>query len=160
SVSIPTGRKASGRTPGSGSLSRGRSSRGTVAGSGPRTALSRSRAASRGSSARASSSGSLPPEMPNSETGHASVVLVGEHPLLIRGEAGSGKSRLAWELIECGRSGRLPFVKLVADDRVRMFAAGGRLLAAPPETIRGMIEMRGLGLRRIDYEALALVGLV
>jgi len=98
--------------------------------------------------------------MPNSEMVHASAVLVGEHALLIRGAAGSGKSRLAWELIEAGRCGRLPFAKLVGDDRVRLSVAGGRLLAAPHEAIRGLIEMRGLGPRRLDYEALALVSLV
>lgn len=91
---------------------------------------------------------------------HASAVLVGERALLIRGPAGSGKSRLAWALLDAARTGILAYTRLVADDRVRIFAAGGRLLAAAPETIRGMIEMRGLGVRRVDCEPLALVGLV
>lgn len=91
---------------------------------------------------------------------HASAVLVGERALLIRGPAGSGKSRLAWALLDAARTGILPFARLVADDRVRIFAAGGRLLAAAPETIRGMIEIRGLGVRRVDCEPLALVGFV
>jgi HPr kinase/phosphorylase len=91
---------------------------------------------------------------------HASAVLVGERALLIRGPAGSGKSRLAWALLDAARGGSLPYARLVADDRVRIFAAGGRLLAAAPETIRGMIEMRGLGVRRVDCEPLALVGFI
>ena len=95
-----------------------------------------------------------------SETVHASAVLIGERAALIRGPAGSGKSRLAWALVEAARSGILAYARLVADDRVRIFAAGGRLLAAPPETIRGLIEMRGLGVRRLDCEPLACVGLV
>jgi HPr kinase/phosphorylase len=91
---------------------------------------------------------------------HASAVLVGERALLIRGPAGSGKSRLAWALLDAARAGILAYARLVADDRVRIFAAGNRLLAAAPETIRGMIEIRGLGVRRVDCEPLALVGLV
>ena len=97
---------------------------------------------------------------PTGETVHASAVLVGERAILIRGAAGSGKSRLAWALLDAGRAGIAPHARLVADDRVRIFAAGGRLLAAAPETILGMIEIRGLGVRRVDCEKLALVGLV
>jgi serine kinase of HPr protein (carbohydrate metabolism regulator) len=97
---------------------------------------------------------------PSGETMHASAVLLGEHAVLIRGASGSGKSRLAWGLLEAGRAGSLPYARLVADDRVRIFTAGGRLLAATPETILGMIEVHGLGIRRVDYEPLARVGFV
>jgi HPr kinase/phosphorylase len=97
---------------------------------------------------------------PAGETVHASAVLVGERAVLIRGPAGAGKSRLAWALLEAARAGIVRYARLVADDRVRIFAAGGRLLAAAPTTIRGMIEVRGLGVRRLDCEPLALVGLV
>jgi len=97
---------------------------------------------------------------PSGETVHASAVLVGEHAVLIRGASGSGKSRLAWALLEAGRAGALPYTRLVADDRVRVFTAGGRLLAAAPETIAGMIEVRGLGIRRVDCEPLACIGWV
>jgi HPr kinase/phosphorylase len=91
---------------------------------------------------------------------HASVVLIGERALLIRGPSGSGKSRLASALLDAARTGILSYARLVADDRVKIFAADGRLLAAASETIRGMIEIRGLGIRRVDCEPLALVGLV
>jgi serine kinase of HPr protein (carbohydrate metabolism regulator) len=97
---------------------------------------------------------------PAKETVHASAVLVGERALLIRGPAGAGKSRLAFALLDAARRGILPYARLVADDRVRIFVASGRLLAAAPETIRGMIEASGLGIRRVDCEPLALVGLV
>ena len=89
-------------------------------------------------------------------TVHASCVLVGRSAVLIRGTPGSGKSRLALALIDA-----LPRkARLVADDRVHLFAANGRLLAAAPDAIKGKLELRGLGIRAVDYEPLALVTLV
>jgi HPr kinase/phosphorylase len=95
-----------------------------------------------------------------SPTIHASTVLVGASAVLIRGPAGSGKSRLTLELLLAAHSGRLPFARLVADDRTHVEAVNGRLLARPPATIAGLLEVRGLGLRRLPFEAVAVVGLV
>ena len=95
-----------------------------------------------------------------SETVHASCVLVGARAVLICGPAGSGKSRLALALIDAGRSSRLPFARLLADDRVRLVTAHGRLIASAPETTRGLIEVRGLGIRQMEYEPSAVVGLL
>jgi serine kinase of HPr protein (carbohydrate metabolism regulator) len=95
-----------------------------------------------------------------STTVHASCVLVGRSAVLIRGPSGSGKSQLALGLIEASEQRLLPPARLVADDRVRVFAAHGRLLAAAPEPIRGKIEIRGLGIHEAECEPLALVGLV
>ncbi len=86
---------------------------------------------------------------PQSTTVHASAVLVGARAVLIRGPSGSGKSRLALELIEAGRAGALRLVRLVSDDRVHLQAAGGRLLARPAETLAGLIEVRGAGHLRL-----------
>lgn len=93
-------------------------------------------------------------------TVHASCVLAGRSAILIRGPSGSGKSRLASALIEAGNNGTSPAARLVADDRVHLFAAHGRLLAAAPEAIQGKVELRGLGIRQVECEPLALVGLV
>lgn len=93
-------------------------------------------------------------------TVHASCVLVGRRAVLIRGPSGSGKSRLALALLEASRSGRAPPAWLVADDRVRLRAAGGRLVAEAPESIRGRMEVRGAGIHAAPCEPLALVGLV
>ena len=93
-------------------------------------------------------------------TVHASCVLAGRSAILIRGPSGSGKSRLASALIEAGNTGTSPAARLVADDRVHLFAAHGRLLAAAPEAIQGKIELRGFGIRQVECEPLALVGLV
>jgi HPr kinase/phosphorylase len=95
-----------------------------------------------------------------STTLHASAVLVGAHAVLIRGPSGSGKSRLALDLIEAGRTGALRFARLVADDRVYLDVAGGRLLARPAEALAGLIELRGVGLLRMAHEPSAVVGLV
>jgi serine kinase of HPr protein (carbohydrate metabolism regulator) len=91
---------------------------------------------------------------------HASAVLVGPRAVLIRGPSGAGKSRLAYALIEAARRGALAFARLVGDDRVHVAAAHGRLLVRPAETLAGLIEIRGLGIRRVPFEPLAAVGLV
>jgi HPr kinase/phosphorylase len=93
-------------------------------------------------------------------TVHASAVLVGARAVLIRGPSGVGKSRLALELIEAARGGALRFARLVGDDRVHLEAAGGRLLVRPAEVLAGLIELRGVGILRRDYEACAVAGLV
>ena len=91
---------------------------------------------------------------------HASAVLVGARAVLIQGPSGSGKSRLAWALLEAARSGALPFARLVADDRADVEAVHGRLLVRPAATLAGLIEVRGLGIRRVAYEPVAVVGLL
>ncbi len=93
-------------------------------------------------------------------TVHASAVLVGARAVLIRGPSQSGKSRLAVELIEAARAGALVFARLVADDRVHLEAAAGRLLVRPAQALAGLIEVRGLGLRRVAHEPSAVVGLI
>jgi HPr kinase/phosphorylase len=91
---------------------------------------------------------------------HASAVKVGDRAVVIRGPSGSGKSRLAFELILCGRSGQLPNAVLVGDDRVRFDTAGGELVVRPVTELAGLIEIRGLGIRRCDFVEHATVGLV
>jgi serine kinase of HPr protein (carbohydrate metabolism regulator) len=91
---------------------------------------------------------------------HASAVLIGAKAALIRGPSGSGKSRLAWALIEAARSGTLPFARLVADDRAHLEVHAGGLLVRPAEPLAGFIEIRGIGIRRLVHEWVAVVGLV
>src|SRR6516164_6928331 len=91
---------------------------------------------------------------------HASAVKVGSRAVLIRGPSGSGKSRLAFDLILSGRSGQLPPAILVGDDRVYLDTAGGELLVRPAPRLAGLIEIRGLGIRQLDFAAEAIVGLV
>jgi HPr kinase/phosphorylase len=91
---------------------------------------------------------------------HASAVLVGDRAVLIRGPSGSGKSRLAFDLILAGRAGQIPAAVLVGDDRVYLQVIQERLVVRPARELAGLIEIRGLGIRRIDFAEQADVGLV
>jgi HPr kinase/phosphorylase len=91
---------------------------------------------------------------------HASAVLVGNRAVLIRGPSGAGKSRLAFDLILAGRSGQIPAAVLVGDDRVHLDASTGQLVVRPARELAGLIEIRGLGIRRCDFAEEAIVGLV
>lgn len=91
---------------------------------------------------------------------HASAVLVGDRAILIRGRSGTGKSRLAFDLILAGRSGQIAKTVLIGDDRVEIAATPEGLVVSPAEPLAGLIEIRGLGVRRCDYAAQGLVGMV
>lgn len=85
-------------------------------------------------------------------TVHASCVDVDGRGVLLLGPPGSGKSDLALRLIDGG-------AVLVADDRVDIRAAGGRLEASPPETLAGRMEIRGLGILAVDWRPRATLAL-
>jgi HPr kinase/phosphorylase len=91
---------------------------------------------------------------------HASAVLVGNRAVLIRGPSGAGKSRLAFDLILAGRSGQIPHCVLIGDDRVHLQASKGQLVVRPAHELAGLIEIRGLGIRRCDFAGEAIVRLV
>jgi HPr kinase/phosphorylase len=69
---------------------------------------------------------------------HASSVARGAEAVLLLGPPGSGKSDLALRLIQGGWS-------LVADDQCVLRAEGETLRAEAPPALRGMLEVRGLG---------------
>jgi serine kinase of HPr protein (carbohydrate metabolism regulator) len=91
---------------------------------------------------------------------HASAVRVGTGAVLIRGPSGAGKSRLALDLILAGRTGQIARAVLVGDDRVHLTASEGRLMVRPALELAGLIEIRGLGIRRCDFIDEAVVDLV
>jgi serine kinase of HPr protein (carbohydrate metabolism regulator) len=99
----------------------------------------------------------MPPANP---TVHATAALAGARAVLIRGPAGAGKSRLALALLAAAQTGLIPFARLVGDDRLHLEESHGRLLARPAPALAGLIEVRGLGLYRLDHEPVAVVGLV
>jgi HPr kinase/phosphorylase len=61
---------------------------------------------------------------------------------LILGESGIGKSECALDLVDRGH-------RLVADDLVEIRRSGDRLVGSPPEMLRGMMEVRGLGVMNV-----------
>lgn len=63
--------------------------------------------------------------------------------VLLRGRSGCGKSDLALRLIDAG-------AHLVADDYTEVVAADGRLFAASPSELRGLLEVRGIGIVRLQ----------
>lgn len=80
----------------------------------------------------------------SSETLHASCVAIDGQAVLIEGSSGSGKSDLALRLIDRG-------ARLVSDDYTRLVRNGAGLMAQPPDTIAGKIEVRGLGIVEMDH---------
>lgn len=75
------------------------------------------------------------------ETVHGTAVSVAGRVVLIRGPSGSGKSALALELLAFGGD-----IGLIADDRVTLTRNGHEVEARCPETIRGKIEARFVGI--------------
>jgi serine kinase of HPr protein (carbohydrate metabolism regulator) len=91
---------------------------------------------------------------------HASCVLVGAGAVLIRGESGSGKSRLAMALLQAAERGDLPFARLISDDRTLVEAAHGRLIARAAPALSGLLEVRQIGILEMPVEPVAVVVLV
>jgi serine kinase of HPr protein (carbohydrate metabolism regulator) len=80
----------------------------------------------------------------SSETLHASCIAIGDHAVLIEGRSGAGKSDLALRLIDRGAA-------LVSDDYTILVRSAHLLVATPPATIAGKIEVRGLGILEMPY---------
>jgi HPr kinase/phosphorylase len=93
------------------------------------------------------------------ETIHATCVVIGEAGILIRGEAGTGKSTLARELVHAARQ-EGHFSRLVSDDRTRVAGRNGRLVARVIAVTAGCLEARGAGIFAVDHEPSAVVRLV
>ena len=79
----------------------------------------------------------------SSETVHASTVASDGRAVLISGPSGSGKSDLALRLLDRGFT-------LVSDDQTIVRREGDRLIASAPPTIRGKLEIRGVGIVEMD----------
>jgi len=84
---------------------------------------------------------------------HATSVAIGGRAVLLRGRSGSGKSDLALRLIDAG-------AELIADDQSELRRDGDAIVVCAPSAIAGLIEVRGLGLVRLNPRAAALLALI
>ena len=74
---------------------------------------------------------------------HGTAVALDGRAVLLRGLSGSGKSDLGLRLIDAG-------ARLVADDQSELVRVGNEIVVRPPSTIVGLIEVRGIGIIRLD----------
>jgi serine kinase of HPr protein (carbohydrate metabolism regulator) len=81
----------------------------------------------------------------SSENLHATAVALDGRAVLISGPSGSGKSDLALRMLDRG------FV-LVSDDRTIVRKEGTHLVASAPETIKGKLEVRGVGIVEMEHQ--------
>ncbi len=84
---------------------------------------------------------------------HTTAIAIDGRAVLLRGASGSGKSDLALRLIDAG-------ARLVADDQSELFRRGDSVIVRAPATIAGLIEVRGIGICRLDALAEAPVALI
>src|SRR5689334_19724385 len=84
---------------------------------------------------------------------HASCVAIGGQGILLAGKSGAGKSDLTLRLIDAG-------ARLVADDRTILYVAKGALHARAPDSIKGLLEIRGLGIVTVPVRASVKIALV
>jgi serine kinase of HPr protein (carbohydrate metabolism regulator) len=84
---------------------------------------------------------------------HATAVAIGDRAVLLRGPSGSGKSDLALRLIDAGG-------RLVADDQSRLWRDGNAILVGAPGSIARLIEVRGVGIVKVEAAAVGRLALI
>ncbi|HEV8034037.1 HPr kinase/phosphatase C-terminal domain-containing protein [Yoonia sp.] len=91
--------------------------------------------------------------MAASHTLHATCVAWDDRAVIITGKSGAGKSALGLQLMALG-------CKLVADDGVHLMLENGAVVVQAPDTIKGLIEARGIGILNAQVRGRARVVLV
>ncbi len=98
---------------------------------------------------------------------HGTAVALGPHGVLIRGPSGSGKSDLALRLLATPREGYpalasppLGSLALVSDDQVELKSQDASIVMSAPSTIRGKLEVRGLGIVTLPTNQHVMLSLV
>ncbi len=96
-----------------------------------------------------------------SENLHGTAIALGSAGALIRGAPGSGKSDLALRCLALAPTGLIAGeALLIADDRVDVAREDGRIRMTAPATIRGRIEVRGVGIMTVPHALSATLALV
>lgn len=90
---------------------------------------------------------------------HGTGLLLGSSGVLLRGASGAGKSVLALSLLDRWEGRGLPAF-LVSDDRVDLVQTGRELSMRAPETLAGLIELRGRGIVKRPHKSLVTLHLV
>ncbi len=93
--------------------------------------------------------------MADSTTLHGTCVSMDGEGVLLLGLPGAGKSDLALRLVDqpgLGIDGFLRVARLVADDQVVITRRDGDLQASAPVTLKGKLEIRGLGIAALPVE--------
>ncbi|MBO6540145.1 MAG: HPr kinase/phosphatase C-terminal domain-containing protein [Rhizobiaceae bacterium] len=90
---------------------------------------------------------------------HASAVVVGDRGVIVTGPSGSGKTMLCMALLDFGAQSGVP-VHMLGDDQLFLKSHAGRLVATAPESITGLVEIRGFRPSRIAAERSAVVDLL
>lgn len=90
---------------------------------------------------------------------HGTGLLLGATGVLLRGPSGAGKSVLALTLLDRWESRGLPAF-LVSDDRVDLVQTGRDLSMRAPDTLAGLIELRGRGIVKRPHKDLVTLHLI
>ena len=80
---------------------------------------------------------------------HATAIRINRTGLMFAGPSGWGKSMLAFTCLTEARRLGLPAM-LVADDQVFVEHRGGEIIAKRPDSIAGLIELRGTGIVSLE----------
>lgn len=92
--------------------------------------------------------------MPEIHKIHASLMSVDGKGVLLTGKSGSGKSDLLLRFI-AGKN-----AVLVADDVVELQSYQGEIIGRAPLNLRGLLEVRGVGIVRCEYLSESRINLV
>ncbi len=93
------------------------------------------------------------------KTHHACALEISQVGILIKGMAGSGKTSLMMGLLERAKHEGLEAF-LIADDQVLLNSRSQHLEAKVPETIAGLIEIRGYGITPHPNKQTTVINLV
>lgn len=83
---------------------------------------------------------------------NATCISIDNNGVLIAGPAGAGKSDLALRMIDSG-------AELIADDQTELKLENNQLIASAPKSIKGLFEVRHVGLLRMPFGKPAAVAL-